>query len=343
MVSGIYAGDAVATLDARGVPGDLGAGARSWEPRSWHAGDAASPIAERHGAVRRGSVGSCRSPTGSRRCRRRWRARLASGCGRAARGRPAFGELAAGDRQFGRRVACVDWKLAVELDADHVVIAGHPSIAVRPDPRRSIRNSARCSATSRRRRLPSSHWAIRGAAIPHPLEGFGFLVPRSEGLRTLGVLWESSIFPARAPADHVLLRAMIGGAHDPDAVALDDDELLAIARGDLQRRAGHLSATRLHPRRSTLRRAFRSARSGILRAWHAVEAGARTMAWTASDRMGLSRRVDQQRSPTASPAQLATRLTTIPDASGTPTTGSNSPRILVRPARHRYIAHNTRP
>ncbi len=44
------------------------------------------------------------------------------------------------------------------------------------------------------------------------LDGFGFLVPRGEGLRTLGVLWDSSVYPGRAPAGHALMRVMLGGA-----------------------------------------------------------------------------------------------------------------------------------
>ena len=49
----------------------------------------------------------------------------------------------------------------------------------------------------------------------------------------LGCLWDSSIFPGRAPEDRVLLRTMIGGAHDPDAASLEPGELLAIARREL--------------------------------------------------------------------------------------------------------------
>ncbi len=67
-------------------------------------------------------------------------------------------------------------------------------------------------------------------------DGFGFLVPRGEGPRILGCLWDSSIFPGeRAPAGKVLLRAMIGGALDPDAVKLSDAEILSIVRRDLER------------------------------------------------------------------------------------------------------------
>jgi oxygen-dependent protoporphyrinogen oxidase len=71
--------------------------------------------------------------------------------------------------------------------------------------------------------------------VIHPLNGFGFLVPRREGVRLLGSIWMSSTFPTGhlAPEGHVLLRCMIGGAHDPAAADLADDELVAIAREGL--------------------------------------------------------------------------------------------------------------
>ena len=64
--------------------------------------------------------------------------------------------------------------------------------------------------------------------VGRDVDGFGFLVPRSEGKRILGCLWTSSIFPHEAPTGHVLLRTMIGGATDPEAVRLSDSELLDI-------------------------------------------------------------------------------------------------------------------
>jgi oxygen-dependent protoporphyrinogen oxidase len=73
-------------------------------------------------------------------------------------------------------------------------------------------------------------------------DGFGFLVPRGEGLRILGCLWDSSVFPGRAPAGRVLVRAMIGGAQDPEAAGLPDEELLAVALRDLEVSMG-ISAT----------------------------------------------------------------------------------------------------
>lgn len=71
-----------------------------------------------------------------------------------------------------------------------------------------------------------------------PLDGFGFLVPRGEGPRILGALWESSIYAGRAPVGKVLLRVMIGGATDREAMDLDDDQLVDIVRDDLRRTMG---------------------------------------------------------------------------------------------------------
>lgn len=74
---------------------------------------------------------------------------------------------------------------------------------------------------------------FRRDAVTHPLDGFGFLVPRREGLRILGALFSSSLFPGRAPRDHVLLTAFIGGTTDPQAVDLDDAALQARVAADV--------------------------------------------------------------------------------------------------------------
>ena len=71
-----------------------------------------------------------------------------------------------------------------------------------------------------------------------PLDGFGFLVPRREGMRTLGALWETSIYPHRAPEGKALLRVMLGGAMDRDGVTLSDEELLQTVRDNLEKTMG---------------------------------------------------------------------------------------------------------
>lgn len=71
--------------------------------------------------------------------------------------------------------------------------------------------------------------AYRADAIKRPLDGYGYLVTRQEDQSTLGVLWESSIFPNRAPEGHVLLRVMLGGARRPEVSAFDDKMVAEIA------------------------------------------------------------------------------------------------------------------
>jgi len=69
--------------------------------------------------------------------------------------------------------------------------------------------------------------------VSHPLDGFGFLAPHSEGRRILGALWTSSIFPGRAPDGKVLLRVMIGGARNPERAMMADGALVRAAREEL--------------------------------------------------------------------------------------------------------------
>jgi oxygen-dependent protoporphyrinogen oxidase len=64
-------------------------------------------------------------------------------------------------------------------------------------------------------------------------DGFGFLVAQGEDLRVLGVVFESVVWPGRAPAGHVLLRCIFGGGRDPQACDLPDHEIIEIARHDL--------------------------------------------------------------------------------------------------------------
>jgi len=75
----------------------------------------------------------------------------------------------------------------------------------------------------------------RQAAIPRDLRGFGFLVPRSAGFRILGCVWNSSLFPGRAPEGAALLTCFLGGALDPQAAQLAPPDLQALAHKELSR------------------------------------------------------------------------------------------------------------
>ncbi|BCS51704.1 protoporphyrinogen oxidase [Geobacter sp. SVR] len=70
--------------------------------------------------------------------------------------------------------------------------------------------------------------------IGHPLDGFGYLIPKKEGCSILGTLWDSSMFENRAPQGKVLLRSMMGGACFPQYVTLSDDEVRTRVMKDLK-------------------------------------------------------------------------------------------------------------
>jgi protoporphyrinogen/coproporphyrinogen III oxidase len=74
--------------------------------------------------------------------------------------------------------------------------------------------------------------------VGHPLDGFGFLVPRSEGLRTLGAIWVSSIFPEHSPEGSVSLRVLLGGARDPEVVGLSEGDLRSLVLAEVGRVLG---------------------------------------------------------------------------------------------------------
>jgi oxygen-dependent protoporphyrinogen oxidase len=76
--------------------------------------------------------------------------------------------------------------------------------------------------------------AYKREDIPHPLDGFGFVVPFIEKRSLIACTFSSVKFAGRAPAGHVLLRAFVGGALQPEMFDLSRDELLSRVRADLR-------------------------------------------------------------------------------------------------------------
>ncbi|MFP6855316.1 MAG: protoporphyrinogen oxidase [Opitutales bacterium] len=74
---------------------------------------------------------------------------------------------------------------------------------------------------------------FRKEDVKHPLDGFGFLVPRKENRCILGTLFSSTLFAGRAPDGHVLLTTFVGGERQPDLAVKDDHELHSLALAEL--------------------------------------------------------------------------------------------------------------
>ena len=82
------------------------------------------------------------------------------------------------------------------------------------------------------------NFAYRRAAVRHPLNGFGFVVPFIEKRSVIACTFSSVKFAGRAPDGHVLLRAFAGGALQPDIFALDESELIRRVETDLRELLG---------------------------------------------------------------------------------------------------------
>jgi oxygen-dependent protoporphyrinogen oxidase len=129
-----------------------------------------------------------------------------------------------------------EWRVQVEgrdaIRADHVLVAA-PARTAAP-----MLHAFDASLSAALDAIPYAGLAVvslgyRTADVARLLDGYGYLVARSEGLTTLGVLWESSIFPARAPEHAVLLRVMLGGSRRPEVVEWTDSERARVARSEL--------------------------------------------------------------------------------------------------------------
>ena len=70
--------------------------------------------------------------------------------------------------------------------------------------------------------------------VKHPLNGFGFLVPKAERGLLLGCTWLGTKFPHRVPDDKAVLRCFMAG----DSLERRDDDVIETARGEIRRIMG---------------------------------------------------------------------------------------------------------
>ena len=81
--------------------------------------------------------------------------------------------------------------------------------------------------------------------VRHALSGFGFMVPRREGLHTVCTFWNSSLFPARAPQGTVLMTSIVRSGADglmlasydvfAEAVEAENAKILGISGAPIER------------------------------------------------------------------------------------------------------------
>ena len=69
--------------------------------------------------------------------------------------------------------------------------------------------------------------------FPRPPDSFGFVVPAIEERKIMACTFSSLKYPGRASEDHILLRAFVGGALQPELFADDDVTMIKNVRAEL--------------------------------------------------------------------------------------------------------------
>ncbi|XP_020580013.1 protoporphyrinogen oxidase, mitochondrial isoform X2 [Phalaenopsis equestris] len=83
--------------------------------------------------------------------------------------------------------------------------------------------------------------SFKRECVKKPLEGFGVLVPSKEqenGLKTLGTLFSSMMFPDRAPANQYLYTTFVGGTRNRNLTGASLSEIQEVVTADLRKLLG---------------------------------------------------------------------------------------------------------
>src|SRR6188768_275617 len=79
---------------------------------------------------------------------------------------------------------------------------------------------------------------FRREDVAHDCNGFGMLIPKIEGFKSLGTIFSSALFSNRAPAGHHTLTTYVGGERYPELALLPEDKLVELVCADLQKLLG---------------------------------------------------------------------------------------------------------
>lgn len=77
-------------------------------------------------------------------------------------------------------------------------------------------------------------FGFRRQDVGHPLDGFGMLLPDVENRDILGVMFSSTLFEGRAPADHVTMAVFVGGARHQANAKLPKNQRRTLVLNELR-------------------------------------------------------------------------------------------------------------
>jgi protoporphyrinogen/coproporphyrinogen III oxidase len=140
-----------------------------------------------------------------------------------------------------RKIEYVDQNFVIKTDAAEFS-AARIVLATPPGPAAELLKGLDPGLADTLNQIPMAPMAVvhmghlhKASQVP---DGFGFLAPRDQGVRTLGVLFPARLFDDRTPAGGDLLTGFVGGMLDNQVLSLDDQVLLEIIKDDLERLTG---------------------------------------------------------------------------------------------------------
>ena len=113
---------------------------------------------------------------------------------------------------------------AINTDA---VVAATPAYAAAPLLAESVPKLSSLLAAIEHAPMDVVSSAFDRKQVRHPLDGFGFMVPRREGLRTICTFWNSSLFPLHARSGTVVMTSFAArGGYGGNLAEMPDDLLV---------------------------------------------------------------------------------------------------------------------
>jgi len=206
-----------------------------------------------HGGLIRGMLAAKKTTPAPKPGAKKWAAFLTPTTGLAEIVEALAQRLGAVDVRLGTRVACVESMppgFAVRLERGESITADSIIFATPSFATADLIADLDSRLATALRGIPYVSTATVSAAypladIPRPLDGYGYIIPRTENRAILACTWTSTKFPHRAPEGYGLIRAFVGRAGQEDVVNGSDDDLLALVRDELRRTLGITAAPML--------------------------------------------------------------------------------------------------
>jgi protoporphyrinogen/coproporphyrinogen III oxidase len=142
------------------------------------------------------------------------------------------------DKSFGWRITLKDGET---ITGDAVILAApafHAGTILTPVAPGAADELKRIAYAS----TATVNLAFRRQDFPHQPDSFGFVVPAVERRKIMACTFSSLKYPRRAPEGHILLRAFVGGALQPELLDVDDATMEDNVRGELASLLGVTSA-----------------------------------------------------------------------------------------------------